>query len=81
MNHKPPIISDNELDDLLSHSDFLQPPDDFEQKVMQSINQQPQHDAVSVSGWQWVVLLASAISGLPQLLVFIFSVWTTVSAG
>jgi len=88
-------LSDDALDTLLSEVDFLEVPQHFTNKVMQSIdeiadkkatNNGSQHADDQVINaapkwWQWAALIGGGIPALMQVLAFIFSAWNVSNLG
>ena len=64
------------LDELLESS-ILEPPAGFSQQVMRQIERlPPPRPARSAPGWlAWVAIMLGVVSGVGELVSFVFSVW------
>lgn len=83
----------NDLDTLLQN-DFLQPPPDFTERVMQRIQNLPQSASLSAtpayahptfwSRLRWIAtitgLIGGGMLGLSQIAGFVFGLWLAASA-
>jgi len=78
-SHKP--ISDDELETLLTDTDFAQPPEHFVQDVMESINALPNRQVIQPTWWQWLALLGGGIPAFMQTIAFVFSAWNIANLG
>jgi len=69
------------LDDLLN-GEWLTPPEDFVQQIMERVEglPMPHKPLPAPTRLEWAAVIGGSLAGLAQLVAYIFGIWTAVVA-
>lgn len=75
-------LDDKTLENLLENSEFIEVPKDFEQRILNAIDELAEVEP----NWQsrlltWLALIGGSLVSIMQMSAFIFSVWQLNNAG